>query len=111
MNAEWDALWVNARLATMAPGAGAPYGAIEGGAIAVAGERIAWVGAMDSLPEAARCAPRRHDAGGAWITPGLVDCHTHLVYAGSRAEEFEQRLEGVSYEEIARRGGGILSTV
>ena len=53
-------------------------------------------------------APRRHDAGGAWVTPGLVDCHTHLVYAGSRAEEFEQRLEGVSYEEIARRGGGIL---
>ena len=111
MSDEWDALWVNARLATMAPGAGAPYGAVEAGAIAVAGDRIAWVGTMDSLPEDALRAPRRHDAGGAWITPGLIDCHTHLVYAGNRAAEFEQRLEGVSYEEIARRGGGIVSTV
>ena len=107
----WDALWTNARLATMAPGARSPYGAIESGAIAVSGDRIAWIGSMHSLPECALRAARRHDAGGAWITPGLIDCHTHLVYAGSRAEEFEQRLEGVSYEEIARRGGGIVSTV
>ena len=111
MDGTWDALWVNARLATMAPGASAPYGAIEPGAIAVAGGRIAWVGAMDALPGPVSHGVRRYDAGGAWITPGLVDCHTHLVYGGSRAGEFEQRLEGVSYEAIARRGGGILSTV
>ena len=111
MHGNWDSLWVNARLATMAPGVCAPYGAVEPGAIAVTGERIAWVGPMEALPENAPLAGRRHDAGGAWITPGLIDCHTHLVYAGSRAAEFEQRLEGVTYEEIARRGGGILSTV
>ena len=111
MHGDWDALWVNARLATMAPGAGAPYGAIEGGAIAVRGDRIAWVGPMDALPGNTPPAGSRYDADGAWITPGLIDCHTHLVYAGSRAAEFEQRLEGVSYEEIARRGGGIVSTV
>ncbi len=111
MDERWDALWVNARLATMAGASNAPYGAIDPGAIAVTGERIAWVGAMSALPEAVSRAVPRHDAGGAWITPGLIDCHTHLVYAGSRAAEFEQRLEGVSYEEIARRGGGILSTV
>ena len=111
MDETWDALWVNARLATMAPDARAPYGAIDPGAIAVTGERIAWVGPMDALPESVPPGLPRHDAGGTWITPGLIDCHTHLVYAGSRAAEFEQRLEGVSYEEIARRGGGILSTV
>ena len=111
MDGDWDAVWVNARLATMAPGTGTPYGAIEPGAIAVAGEDIAWVGPMAALPAAGRPPLRRHDARGAWITPGLIDCHTHLVYAGSRTSEFEQRLEGVSYEEIARRGGGIVSTV
>ena len=111
MNETWEALWVNARLATMAPEAKAPYGAVDPGAIAVADEHIAWVGPMEALPESVPRGVRWHDAGGAWITPGLVDCHTHLVYAGSRAGEFEQRLEGVSYEEIARRGGGILSTV
>ena len=111
MNETWDVLWVNARLATMAPDSKVPYGAIDPGAIAVTGERIAWVGPMDALPETVSPDVLRHDAGGAWITPGLIDCHTHLVYVGSRAAEFEQRLEGVSYEEIARRGGGILSTV
>lgn len=111
MNETWDVLWVNARLATMASDSRAPYGAIDPGAIAVTGERIAWVGPMDALPETVSPDMLRHDAGGAWITPGLIDCHTHLVYAGSRAAEFEQRLGGVSYEEIARRGGGILSTV
>lgn len=111
MSKAWDALWVNARLATMAPESKAPYGAVDPGAIAVAEGRIAWVGAMDALPESASCGVPRHEAGGAWITPGLIDCHTHLVYAGSRAAEFEQRLEGISYEEIARGGGGILSTV
>ncbi len=104
-----EQLWVGARLATMA--GEAPYGAIEDGAIGIAGERIVWVGRRDEVPgEAARRA-RVHDAGGAWITPGLIDCHTHLVHAGNRAREFEQRLAGASYEEIARAGGGILATV
>ena len=111
MDETWEALWVNARLATMARDSKAPYGAIDPGAIAVADGRIAWVGTMDALPESALRGVSRHDAGGAWITPGLIDCHTHLVYAGSRAAEFEQRLEGATYEEIARRGGGIVSTV
>jgi imidazolonepropionase len=105
-----DAIWVNARLATMVAGPG--YGEVEDGAIAVRGGRIAWVGARVALPAALRAAStREHDAGGRWITPGLIDCHTHLVYAGSRAGEFEQRLNGASYEAIARAGGGIRSTV
>jgi imidazolonepropionase len=105
-----EAIWVNARLATMV--AGPDYGAVEDGAIAVRAGRIAWVGARADLPSAMRGATtREHDAGGRWITPGLVDCHTHLVYAGSRAGEFEQRLNGATYEEIARAGGGIRSTV
>ncbi len=105
-----DAIWVNARLATMV--AGPDYGAVEDGAIAVRAGRIAWVGARADLPPTLRAAStREHDAGGRWITPGLIDCHTHLVYAGSRAGEFEQRLNGASYEAIARAGGGIRSTV
>ena len=86
------------------------YGAIDDGAIVVRGGRIAWVGARGDLPATLRAA-REHDAGRRWITPGLIDCHTHLVYAGSRAGEFEQRLNGATYEEIARAGGGIRSTV
>lgn len=104
----WDAVWTNARVATMRPG-GAAYGAIENGALAVASGRIAWVGPMAELPrEEARVT---HDLGGRWITPGLIDCHTHLVYGGDRAQEFERRLEGATYEEIAKAGGGIRSTV
>jgi imidazolonepropionase len=95
----------------MAPVTGNPYGAIENGAIAVAGERIHWVGPQSSLPADIPAAVRVHSAGGRWVTPGLIDCHTHLVYGGDRAREFEQRLSGVSYEEIARQGGGIVSTV
>ena len=107
----WDDLWVNGRLATMTMG-GAAYGAIEGGAIAAAGGRIAWVGAQRDLPgRPAELAARVHDLAGCWLTPGLIDCHTHLVYAGDRAREFELRLQGASYEEIARAGGGIRSTV
>jgi imidazolonepropionase len=101
-----DALWVNANLATMA--GGTPYGSVRDGAIAVTGGRISWVGPRSEWKDQAR---REHDARGAWITPGLVDCHTHLVYAGDRAAEFELRLQGASYEEIARAGGGIVSTV
>jgi imidazolonepropionase len=99
-----DAAWVNANLATMADG----YGAIRDGVIAVTDRKISWVG-----PRAGwrGDAAEEHDARGAWITPGLVDCHTHLVYAGNRAHEFELRLEGATYEEIAKAGGGIISTV
>jgi len=108
----WSSLWINGRLATMRPG-GAPYGAIEnGGALGVVGGRLAWVGPMADLPDAPeRLAGEVHDLGGRWVTPGLIDCHTHLVYAGDRAREFEMRLQGASYEEIARAGGGIRSTV
>jgi imidazolonepropionase len=96
---------MNANLATMH---GPSYGAILDGALAVTGNRISWVGPRADWRERAR---EEHDARGAWITPGLIDCHTHLVYAGNRAHEFEQRLKGATYEEIARAGGGILSTV
>lgn len=107
----WDAVWINARLATMT-GGGEPYGAMPGAALAVQGGRIAWVGPMADLP--GRPEALAHavvDAGGRWITPGLIDCHTHLVHAGDRAHEFELRLQGATYEEIARAGGGIRSTV
>ena len=107
----WDDLWLNGRLATMAAG-GSPYGAIEDGAIAAAAGRIAWVGARKDLPgRPEKLAHRQHDLAGRWLTPGLIDCHTHLVFAGDRAREFELRLQGASYEEIARAGGGIRSTV
>lgn len=111
----WDDLWTGANLATMAkPGAAgdAPYGAVEDGAIAVQDGRIAWVGPAADLPSAPESLARQvHDAAQAWITPGLIDCHTHLVHGGDRAREFELRLTGASYEEIARAGGGIRSTV
>lgn len=107
----WDILWVNANLAAMIPG-GAPYGAVPAGAIAVKDGRIAWLGKraeLDGDPDT--LAREVRNADGAWITPGLIDCHTHLVFGGDRAREFEMRLEGKSYEEIARAGGGIVSTV
>ena len=107
---QWDTVWTHARLATMVPGT--PYGTIDDGALGIAAGRIVWVGPRATLPAAGkRPSVTLHDAGGRWITPGLVDCHTHLVYAGNRAHEFEQRCNGVSYEEIARTGGGIASTV
>jgi imidazolonepropionase len=107
----WDALWINARLATLQPG-GEAYGAIEDGALAVQGDRIAFAGPRRDLPAPAEsCAARVIDCGGRWITPGLIDCHTHIVFGGDRSHEFEQRLNGASYEEIARAGGGIRSTV
>jgi imidazolonepropionase len=107
----WDAIWVDANLATMIPGRAA-YGAIPDGAIAVANGRIAWVGRRADLPtRAEKCAVAVHETGGKWITPGLIDCHTHLVFGGDRAAEFEMRLQGATYEEIARAGGGIVSTM
>lgn len=102
--AEFDRVWVGARLCTMAEG----LGVVPDGAVAAKDGRIAWVGPRAALP--AHGAPEV-DCGGAWILPGLVDCHTHLVFGGNRAAEFERRLAGATYEEIAREGGGILSTV
>ena len=102
------ALWRGARLATFADASG--WGLVERGALLVEDDTIAWVGADDDLPADTR-VDDDIDLKGALVTPGLVDCHTHLVYAGQRAGEFERRLEGASYEEIARAGGGIRSTV
>jgi imidazolonepropionase len=104
-----DRVWTNARLATMAAGSGTPYGAIEDGVIAARDGRIVFAGAKGDAP--AFDAVETIDCRSRWITPGLIDCHTHLVYGGDRAHEFELRLQGASYEEIARAGGGILSTV
>jgi len=105
---EADLLLINCHVATMAE-ATQPYGAIEDAAILLKGGRIAWIGARSDLP--VHKAVETHDLDGRWITPGLIDCHTHLVFGGDRSGEFEQRLEGVSYEEIARAGGGIVSSV
>ena len=88
------------------------YGLIENGAIAVTGKRISWLGCMDDLPVDARLnTPEVVDVKGQCITPGLIDCHTHLIFGGNRAREFELRLKGATYEELQRAGGGILSTV
>jgi imidazolonepropionase len=86
------------------------YGEIRDAAVAVRGDRIAWIGRQADLPADLR-AEHTADGRGAWITPGLIDCHTHIVYAGNRSDEFEARLGGSTYAEIAQRGGGILSTV
>lgn len=86
---------------------GSGLGVIEQGAVAAVGDSISYVGTATDAPDAAEIV----DCGGRWITPGLIDCHTHLVHAGNRAREFEARLEGATYEDIARAGGGILSTV
>lgn len=104
-----DRLWTQARLATMSPSIPAPYGAVEDGVVAARDGRILYAGPRSEAP--AFRAAETIDCGGRWITPGLIDCHTHLVYGGDRAHEFELRLQGASYEEIARAGGGILSTV
>ncbi|MBL8378743.1 MAG: imidazolonepropionase [Burkholderiales bacterium] len=101
-------LWRNARLATLA--GGEPWGLIEHGALLTEGDTIRWVGSNSALPAGLR-ADAEVDLDGLLVTPGLVDCHTHLVYGGQRAREFELRLQGASYEEIARAGGGIRSTV
>ncbi len=104
-----DVLWRNVHLATMHAG-GVPYGAIENAAIAVRDGRIVWLGETGSLP-ADLHAEKIEDGHGLWVTPSLIDCHTHIVFGGNRAGEFEARLGGVSYEDAAKRGGGILSTV
>src|SRR5271167_1339340 len=117
-------LWRNARIATCDES----MRVIEHGALITTGDRIAWIGPEAEIPAGGTIsaspgatggtgAPvgatpyEEHDIGGAWITPGLIDCHTHLVFAGTRAGEYAQRLRGRSYEEIARAGGGILASV
>lgn len=101
-----DLLLTDARIATMRD---ADYGIIDDGAVAVSNGNIEWIGPQSELPDNSPAATR--SLGGRWITPALIDCHTHLIFAGDRSGEFEQRLKGASYEDIARAGGGILSTV
>ena len=108
MMTEQLTLWRNARLATCDDS----MRSIENGALLTRGARIEWVGAeADLAASGAPAAAEQHDLGGAWVTPGLIDCHTHLVFAGTRAGEYAQRLRGRTYAEIAREGGGILSTM
>ena len=99
-----DLLLTDVRIASMA---GDDYDVMDGDALAITGGRIAWLGAQQDAPE----ATETRSLAGRWITPALIDCHTHLVFAGDRSGEFEQRLRGASYEAIARAGGGIMSTV
>ena len=99
-------LLTHATVATMTEG----YGLIDDAAVVTEGDRIAWIGQMCDLPKAHRALPA-HDCAGRLVTPGLIDCHSHIVFGGHRAAEFEMRLNGASYEEVARAGGGILSTV
>jgi imidazolonepropionase len=107
---EVDSLWINVHLATMT--ATGPYGMVKDGAMAIGGDKIAWIGKRTDLPaDLESRVDHVYDGQSGWITPGLIDCHTHLVYAGSRAREFELLLQGATYEEIARQGGGIRSTV
>ena len=103
-----DRLITDCRLATMVAG-GAPYGAIADGAILLKDGRIVWAGPRADLP--AHQAAQTDRLDGRWVTPGLIDCHTHLVFGGDRSGEFEQRLGGATYEQIARAGGGIVSSV
>jgi imidazolonepropionase len=106
----WDLLVVNATVATMDPARPGPYGLVADAAIGVGDGRIGWIGPIADLPPGTS-ASHTVDAVRALVTPGLVDCHTHLVFGGDRVAEFEARLSGASYEELARQGGGIASTV
>jgi len=101
-----DSVWYGFHMATMVDG---QYNCIENAAIGVKNQRIKWIGKHVDLP--AYQAQEECDLGGGWVTPGLIDCHTHLVFGGNRANEFEQRLNGVSYQDIAKQGGGIASSV
>jgi len=107
----WDRIWVGGHLATLDPELDG-FGEIRNGALASRHGRIVWVGPETDLPSPPReCAREVVDLGGRWLTPGLVDCHTHLVFAGDRSGEFEARLEGASYQQIAEAGGGIRTTL
>ncbi|WP_413283004.1 imidazolonepropionase [Vibrio sp. MA40-2] len=103
---EFDSIWFGFHLASMTNGR---YHQIEDAAIGVKNGRIAWIGKQIDLPNYE--AKQQNDLAGGWVTPGLIDCHTHLVFGGNRANEFEQRLNGVSYKEIAEQGGGIAASV
>src|SRR3546814_10975565 len=110
MSESWDSVWRGADMATMAAGpseTGDGFGTLRDGAMAIRDGRIDWIGPAGALPVGG-IGPHTavHDLGGGWITPGLIDCHTHLVYGGEPAHEFEQRLNGPSYQEIARDRGG-----
>ncbi len=108
----WDILLLDCHAATMAGGSAAPYGAVRDAAIGIEGGKLCFVGARNTLPAAPEtCARVVRRLKGTWVTPGLIDCHTHLVFGGNRAQEWEMRRNGASYAEIAASGGGILSTV
>jgi imidazolonepropionase len=106
----WQTLFINVNLATMNDGANS-YGVTESAALAISDGKIVWLGKAIDLPEYDANTVKVIDGQGKWLTPGLIDCHTHLVYGGNRANEFEMRLQGKSYQEIANAGGGIVSTV
>jgi len=105
---EYDSVWLDVNLATINE---TDYGMIENGALLIKEGKIAWLGPRSELPEFDVLATPLYQGKGGWITPGLIDCHSHIVYGGNRAKEFEMRLEGASYQEIAAAGGGIISTV
>ncbi|MDP2561073.1 imidazolonepropionase [Psychrobium sp. 1_MG-2023] len=107
-NNVFDSVWVDINLATINE---TDYGIIEDAALAIKDGKIAWLGAKKDLPEFDALATPLYQGRGAWVTPGLIDCHSHIVYGGDRAKEFEMRLEGASYQDIAAAGGGIVSTV
>ncbi len=108
----WDTVWLGAHLATLDPARPGPWGGIADAALGIKNGRIVWIGPLAELPDSPEAvATEVRSVPGTWITPGLIDCHTHLVHGGQRADEFAQRLAGSSYEEIARAGGGIRSTV
>lgn len=107
---QFDAIWINANIATMTDN-GRAYGAIENGVLAIKDGLIAYIGQRSGLPAFDALATPLYDAAGQWLLPGFIDCHTHLVYGGSRANEFEMRLNGASYQDIAAAGGGIKATV
>jgi imidazolonepropionase len=109
-NKNWQSLYINVNLATMTDG-GQSYGEITEAALAVNDGKIVWLGKMIDLPDYDDRHVEVIDGQGQWLTPGLIDCHTHLVYGGNRANEFEMRLQGKSYQEIAAAGGGIAATV
>jgi len=107
---QWQTLWLNVNLATMKNGS-ENYGEILDAALAITDGKIVWLGKETNLPVFNKDEIEVIDGQGKWLTPGLIDCHTHLVYGGNRANEFEMRLQGKSYQEIAQAGGGIVSTV
>ncbi|WNC69215.1 imidazolonepropionase [Thalassotalea nanhaiensis] len=109
-SANWQMLFINVNIATMSQG-GTSYAAIEDGALAINDGKIVWLGNKEQLPEFDESHVEIIDGKGQWLSPGLIDCHTHIVYGSHRANEFELRLQGASYEEIAQSGGGIVSTV